>query len=205
LFDASKAHEDLNDYLRTGYKHSSRPLFKLLDGLDVDGCSLLDVGGGIGAIAFELFKRGLAHAVHNDIAPAYVQTFLAEASRRKLLDHVTSYEGDFTMLHHNIPNADIVTLDKVICCYPEYEDLVRQSSAKAGRWYVINLPREHWLVRIGMRIDFYLTKWRTGKAFPTYFHPVSKIVEYLERTGFRKSGQVFQREWTALIFQRVNI
>lgn len=73
MFDASKATEDLNDYLSTGYKHSSRPLFKLLDGLDVGGSSLLDIGGGIGAIPFELFGRGLARAVHHDISRAYVQ------------------------------------------------------------------------------------------------------------------------------------
>jgi 2-polyprenyl-3-methyl-5-hydroxy-6-metoxy-1,4-benzoquinol methylase len=203
MFDAAKASQDLDDYLRTGYKKSSRPLFRLLDKLAVGGLNLLDIGGGIGAIPFELFNRGLARATHYDISPAYVQTFLAEASRRGLVDKVTSVEGDFTTLHENVPDADIVTLDKVICCYPDFESLVRHSSEKAGHWYVISLPREHWLVRIGMLIDYWLQKWRTGKAFRTYFHPVSKIIDQLERTGFRRREQVFQREWTALLFERI--
>ncbi|MDX1478150.1 MAG: hypothetical protein R3301_10635 [Saprospiraceae bacterium] len=202
MFDAAKARQDLEDYLRTGVKHSSRPLFRLLDTLDVDGRTLLDIGGGIGAIAFELFERGLVKASHNDIAPAYVRTFLNEVDRRGLAARASSAQGDFTEVGDEMSEADLVTLDKVICCYPEFERLVGLSSSKARHWYVINLPREHWVVRIGMRLDYYWQKWRTGKAFRTYFHPVSEIVAQLEGSGFRKTEQVYQREWTALLFER---
>ncbi|MDX1407285.1 MAG: class I SAM-dependent methyltransferase [Saprospiraceae bacterium] len=115
MFDAAKAKQDLSDYLNTGYKKSSRPLFSLLEALDAKGRTLLDIGGGIGAIPFELFDRGLVSATHNDISPAYVQMFLAEATRRGLSDQVRSAEGDFTVLHDQLPEAYIVTLEKVIC------------------------------------------------------------------------------------------
>ncbi len=41
--------------------------------------------------------------------------------------------GDFVEVAGSIQPADIVTLDRVICCYPDVERLVGLSSQRATR------------------------------------------------------------------------
>ena len=80
--------------------------------------------------------------------------------------------------------------------------LVVHSSAKAKKWYVINLPRNIWWVYLLMRMDYYWQKLTTGKAFLTYFHPIGKIEALLVQTGFKKVQTRKQREWIAILFER---
>ena len=41
-----------------------------------------------------------------------------------------------------VPSADVVVLDKVICCYPDMPALVQASAAKARRLYAIVVPEK---------------------------------------------------------------
>ena len=45
---------------------------------------------------------------------------------------------------------DVVTLDRVICCYPDMPALVDASAAHARRLFGFVAPRERWLTRIGL-------------------------------------------------------
>ncbi|NND33192.1 MAG: hypothetical protein HKN76_11430 [Saprospiraceae bacterium] len=202
LFDSQKALADLNDYRKNGVKKSSRPLFVVIDQLPLQGQTLLDIGGGIGAVVFELFAKGIRYAEINDISAAYIKQFREESVRQEVVAKSRSFIGDFTSVHRDIAEADLITLDKVICCYPDYRSLVQLSSAKARRWYAINLPRNAWWVYILMRIDYYWQKMVRGKAFLTYFHPLSEIETQLAQAGFRKIKQKTQNEWVALLFER---
>ena len=51
-----------------------------------------------------------------------------------------------------LPAATIVTLDRVICCYPDMERLVRTSAEKARRLYGAVYPRERWWARVGVAL-----------------------------------------------------
>lgn len=202
LFDHQKAMEDLNDYRDHGVKKSSQPLFDVLEKIPVKDLTLLDVGGGIGAVIFEMFKRGIRYAVLNDISAAYVTQFRNESLRQNVARKSTSQIGDFTSVHKDIEDADLVTLDKVICCYSDYRSLVQLSSSKARKWYAINLPRNTWWVYALLRLDYYWQKLTIGKAFLTYFHPIHKIESLLLEAGFHKVRERKQNEWVAILFQR---
>lgn len=201
-FDEQKAIDDLNDYRQNGVKRSSRPLFTLIEHISISDLSLLDIGGGVGVIVFELLKRGISSVSFNDISPPYVHQFQKELERLKVEQKVDSRIGDFTDIHTSFDMADIVTLDKVICCYPDYKSLVAHSSAKARRWYLINIPRNNWWVFLSMRFDYYWQWCTRGSAFLTYLHPVKGIEEQLTGMGFKKVKENKQREWVALLFER---
>lgn len=51
-----------------------------------------------------------------------------------------------------LPPADLVTLEKVICCYPDMRTLVSLSSAHARRLYGFVIPREMWSMKVGIRL-----------------------------------------------------
>lgn len=60
-------------------------------------------------------RTGLAVVPRNGAVDAAQE----EAKRKGLDDRIRFYHGDFVDLASEIPPADIVTLDRVICCYPD--------------------------------------------------------------------------------------
>lgn len=179
----------------------TRPLVEVLQRQNLSGLSLLDIGGGIGAIIFELLQSGVQQAVNVEISRAYLDAFEKEATRRGLSGQIQSYSGDFLHLAPQLEVADIVTLDKVICCYPDYEALVRLSLSKCRKYYACVLPRDVWWVHAGE----WLKSWERrlkGKPFATYIHPVEAIEQMVLAAGFRKIGQQHRKEWRIAVFEK---
>lgn len=201
MFNQQKAEKELNDYLRTGVKKSSRPIIKALQKLPLAEKTLLDIGGGFGVITFELLKRNVKKSTHVDISNAYIKTFLAEAKRQSIIDKIRSLQGDFIKVSDQVDHADLVTLDKVICCYQDYNGLVRASVSKANQWYVYTIPRSVWWVKLVHGLETLYNKIR-GDAFRSYIHPTDVIENLVLKSGFKKIHQHYQREWLVAVFEK---
>jgi Methyltransferase domain len=89
----------------------------------VEGATVIDIGGGIGAVQHELLAAGAAHVTSIAASDAYIRTAREESDRRGLTARVTYHHGDFLELAEAIPPADIVTLDRVINVYPNWKRL----------------------------------------------------------------------------------
>ncbi len=200
-FDKELAEQELNEYLSTGLKKSSRPLMHVLNALPVHGKSLLDIGGGIGAITFELFAKSIQSAVHVDLSKASVDTFRAEVNRRSLRHKVESLHGDFLSHSDAISTSDLVILDKVICCYEDMEQLVNHSVRKAKYWYVYSIPRNSWLVRFRFFLDD-VSDWLNGRYIPVYFHSNTAIEAIAVGAGFQKTMELLDGNWRVVVFEK---
>lgn len=135
FFGERMARHDLRRYRKTGPSASTR---RLLDAIGVPASAdmtLLDIGGGVGAIDHELLGIGLSRAIHVEASASYLKAAEQEAERRGWRDRLTHHHGDFVDLASTLPDADVVTLDRVICCYPDMARLVELSAAKAKRVY----------------------------------------------------------------------
>ncbi|MGE5101239.1 MAG: methyltransferase domain-containing protein, partial [Deltaproteobacteria bacterium] len=75
----------------------------------VDGASLLDIGGGVGAIHHTLLDAGATNARHVDVSPDYINAAREEAGRRGHADRVLFLRGDFVQLAPEVADADVVT------------------------------------------------------------------------------------------------
>ena len=117
-FTEQIAARDLKSYLAKGPGRTTRLLRDgLLQAGQVDGV-LLDIGAGIGALTFELLEAGATRAIAVDASPAYIATASSEAARRNRLDAIQFIRDDFLDAASQIPSAAVVTLDRVVCCYP---------------------------------------------------------------------------------------
>src|SRR4026209_19957 len=85
-------------------------------------------------------------------APPAPAAARAEARRRGVLERLEFVDGDFVSRSASIDAADIVTLDRVVCCYPDVESLVRLSSSRARSAYGLVLPRDRLILRVGLRL-----------------------------------------------------
>lgn len=148
LFNDEEARRDLLHYRANGPDPGTR---RLLDGLiaeGVAGASLLDIGGGVGALQLELLKAGVATAVDVDASGAYLAVAAAEADELGWRGRTRYVHGDFTRVADEVEPADIVTLDRVVCCYPDARALIGLSAAKARRLYGLVHPVDRWWTRI---------------------------------------------------------
>jgi len=132
-FDARKAAEESARFQKKGPGSTTR---LLRDGLMkagfVEGV-LLDIGAGVGALTFELLDHGISRAVAVDASSSYLAVAAAEAARRGQTKHVQFVHGDFTTVAPRLPRAAIVTLDRVVCCYPLAEPLLSRAMGHAER------------------------------------------------------------------------
>src|SRR5687768_1892459 len=114
------AEEELRRYRADGPLPTTRALIDALRRLGggIPGTELLDIGAGVGAIHHALLEQGAARAVHVDLSVDSIDVAREEAMRRGL-DRVQFVAGDFVQLAPTIDDADVVTLDRVICCYPD--------------------------------------------------------------------------------------
>jgi magnesium-protoporphyrin O-methyltransferase len=147
LFTAKAAEEGLRRYRRQGPDRSTGELLDALVAEGIAGATLLDLGGGVGVIPLELLSRGAASAVSIDASGAYVAVARAEAERRGIADRSSYREADFVAVSSDIAPADVVTLDRMICCYGDMPALVGRALEHANRLVGLVYPRDAWWVR----------------------------------------------------------
>lgn len=79
---------------------------------------------------------------------------------------------------------DVVTLDRVICCYPDMEQLVAKSAARARRLYGAVFPPERWVVRATVGLGNFFRRVK-GNSFRSYVHPVGAIDAAVQKYGLK--------------------
>ena len=147
-FNDDEARRDLLAYRAKGPDPSTRRLLDALLAEGVEGATLLDIGGGVGVVQLELLAAGVAHSTDVDASGAYLATAEGEAYERGWSDRATFLHGDFVALADRVEPADVVTLDRVVCCYPDARALIGRSAAKAGRLYGVVHPVDRWWTRL---------------------------------------------------------
>lgn len=184
FFTSRTARRELRRYRRKGPPKATRLLLEALEAEGVEGATLLDVGGGIGAIQHELFPRGLSGATQVDASTAYLDRSREQAERKGHADRVTWIYGDFVEKAPDLPGADLVTLDRVICCYPHLEALLGASLARTNRVLGLVYPRDRWGTRVALAVGNLWFRLRRS-AFRVYLHPPDRVRALAQEAGFR--------------------
>ena len=177
-------------------------LLDLLEPYRSAGVSLLDIAGGVGIIDHELLRAGAGHAVLVDGSAAYLNVAREEASHAGLLDRIEFVEGDFVRRAAGIDAADIVTLDRVVCCYPDVASLVGLSAERARSAYGLVMPRDRWFVRlaIGLENAWFRVRRRPYRAF---VHPTARVDAILAERGLHVTGERRTSFWRAVVYDRL--
>jgi magnesium-protoporphyrin O-methyltransferase len=169
---------------------------------DIHGSSVLDIGGGIGAIELELLRSGAARATSIELSGAYETEAELLLAERGLADQVDRRVGDFVADGASIEQHDIVVLHRVVCCYPDVDALVGEAAGHALGTLLLTYPQDRRLIRAGVPVvNLFLRLSRCG--FRTYAHRVEKIIEVAARHGMaldtrQRSGVV----WESASFSR---
>jgi magnesium-protoporphyrin O-methyltransferase len=183
-FNAKVAAKELATYRRRGATWHEEGLDESPPGRGRERATLLDIGGGIGAIQHDLVREGVVRVTSVDASSAYVDVQTAEAARLGYADRATHLHGDFVALASEVGPCDIVTLDRVICCYPSMRSLVELSVARANRLYGLVYPRKTRWNAIGIHLVNVLMAVRRS-SFRSYLHPPAEVDTLIRSAGFR--------------------
>lgn len=201
VFEKKWADRKLKDYLKSGPDKTTRMLIDALKAEGVDGLSLLDIGGGIGAIPWELLKGGVSEVVSVDASPAYIAAAKEEAEREGVADRIAWKEGDFVALADEVPTVGVVTLDRVICCYPDMQALVSRSASKAAKLYGVVYPRDTWWFRLGRQVFNFVQRVRRD-PFRMYAHRTAAVDAVVRASGLAPRYHRETLVWQVVVYAR---
>jgi 2-polyprenyl-3-methyl-5-hydroxy-6-metoxy-1,4-benzoquinol methylase len=200
-FTGEWAIEELRTYRKKGPNKTTRHLLNAIWQQGVNGASLLDIGGGIGAIQLELLNKGVARVINVEASSAYSQTAREEAERLGWADRIHYHIGDFVDISPTLDDVDIVTLDRVICCYDDMISLVGMSANKAKRLYGVVFPKDVWWVKLGMGL-FNQMQRLFRKPFRLFTHSTVELDRLVREKGFE--GVFIHRGifWQVIVYAR---
>ncbi len=184
-FDLKNAKKDLKRYLKKGPRKPTKLLIATLQSENIKGLSLLDIGGGVGSIQLALIPNDLSKVTNVDASEGYISVAKAETDKRNLSEIIDYKLADFVDIHPQIEMHDIVTLDKVICCYPFVDELLNASLSKAKKYYALVYPQANWLSRLTVNTLNLLLKLR-GNPFRTFIHSPRLVNDTIINAGFEK-------------------
>ncbi len=200
-FDEKIAKRDLAGYRKKGPGPTARLLRDLLVGTGAVGGVVLDVGSGVGGLSFELLDRGAERVIAVDASAAYLAAAAQEATRRDRLGVVEFMHGDFVDVGPQIPSTTIVTLDRVICCYPSFEPLLNEALRHAERAFAYSYPRDTWYVHAAIGVENGMRRLKRN-TFRAFVHPVDRMTQVIERAGFHLAGRRQTWQWSADVWVR---
>ena len=110
--------------------------------------------------------------------------------------------GEFAETADSLPEADIVTLDRVVCCYPDVEGLLRGAAGRARSMVAFTYPLDVWYVRAGVVVENLWYRLRRD-PFRAFVHSRERMASVLESAGFvRTAGRRASLQWALDLYRR---
>ena len=201
MFDKKAAKRALKQYLKKGPSKTTSMLLDAIHKKGVQDLDFLDIGGGIGAIHYDLIKAGASKGTSIEASSAYLDLDRGEEFHNVIAKKVNFEIGDFTTMASDVKSFDIVTLDKVICCYDDMSELVRLSSKLSRKIYAVIYPRDIWWTKLAFLIMNFYPRIK-GSSFRVFIHPTKKVEEIIFGNGLKRNYYATTIFWQVAIFTK---
>jgi magnesium-protoporphyrin O-methyltransferase len=199
FFGTKQARKDARRYRRRGLDPAARWIADTVKERGVEGATVLEPGGGVGAIELELLKAGAAHSTVVELSAGYDEEARELAREAGVEDRIERRHGDFAA--NGVPPVDVVVMHRVVCCYPDYERLLDAAAKRAQRVLVFTHPPQNPLAVLAFGAVNLLMSLR-GKQFRAFVHPPEELVEVVRRNGLEPFARKRLGFWRGVAFAR---
>lgn len=202
FFDLKGAQKEMKKFKRKGAGKSTKRLIKLLFPQNVKEKTLLDIGGGIGVIQWSFLEKGGKNTMDVDASNGYLEVAKSYAEENDYMDKVRFLYGDLVEKAVEINTYDFVTLDKVVCCYPDYESLLGLALKKCDKTIALTFPLGGPISKIIAQMEqvyFYFKKI----PFGTYIHSPDEIEKFIHSKGFKTVHKKISFPWHVQVYDKV--
>src|SRR5438445_13717564 len=94
---------------------------------------------------------------------------------------------DFAQAASQVESADVVIMNRVICCYPDMPRLAGAAADHARQLLVLSYPRLTWWTQIGRTLGDWLL-WMMRRVFHIFLHPPQQILATYVRHGLQRTA-----------------
>ena len=203
VFSERSAKMEAKRYRRRGLDATSRRIVDFLKKQGVDGRTVLEIGGGIGAIQIELLKAGAARATSIELTPTYEDVAKQLLSEAGLSGRVERRVMDFAQAADQVDGADVVVMNRVLCCYGDMPRLAGAAADHAHQTLVMTFPRRAVWIRAGLGVGNGLL-WLTRRHFHIFVHRPSEIMAASQKHGLRPVLNQTGPMWTLAALTRAS-
>lgn len=182
-------------FLKDGLNERQRGF---LEGLELEGRTVLDIGCGVGGLGLSALQRGATGAQLVDVSRDYLHAAREVAEGLEVASKATFLKGDFT--HLDVQPADIVLLDRVVCCYPEAPALLRKAAKCSRGDLVFTYPAPTWWLRAGRGVlnsAFALLR----HPYRFYVHDEGELLAAATSAGHIQTRTVRYGVWRLRVFK----
>jgi len=129
-----------------------------------------------------------------DVARAEVELRYEPRPTRFLL-------GDFATIADTVTDADVVTLDRVVCCYPDAEALLHGAASRTRRLLAFSYPRDRWYMWTLTALENFWRRLRRS-SFRTFVHSPEQMQAVLETAGLVRVARQGTFIWVLDLYRR---
>ncbi len=167
----------------------------------LESARVLEIGGGIGTLQSELLAAGAAQAEILELVAAW-EPYARELARERGLEERTSFRvADILESNEAVEDADVVLLNRVVCCSPDGVALAGRAARLTRRVLVLSFPRDVLWVRAGLRL-VNIGMRLMGRSFRVFLHPPSELVSSAEDGGLTLAETGHGRLWAFAALRR---
>ncbi|MGI9552584.1 MAG: hypothetical protein ACR2MT_15385 [Aurantibacter sp.] len=202
FFDEKMAEKQYRQYLKKGPSRVTRKIIEQLSAKTIEGKSLIDVGGGIGALQWWFLQKGGAQSTSIEASSSYIKQSEVYAEENNWGSQTDFILGDFTDVHPKVDQHDYITLDKVICCYPDFMEIIKASCQKAKSHVSLSYPVDGLISKALSRLGAFLIQFKT-RSFRPYIHSVDEIRATFERQNYKRIAHTLAFPFHVETYRRI--
>jgi hypothetical protein len=199
MFKPRIARRGLERYRSKGHDRLERRMVETAAHGGLQGSRVLEIGGGIGTMQAELLAAGAEHGEIVELVAAYAP-YARELARERGLEARSAFRVlDVLDDPGGVEPADIVVLNRVVCCSPDGVRLTGLAARLARRTLVLSFPRDVFWIRTGIRF-VNAGYWLRRSSFRVFAHRTAELLAAAEAEGVRvaESGRGTFWEFAAL-------
>ncbi len=200
-----RACEFCDRYKRKGLSPSSSLLLRFIEDEGLQDKSVLDLGCGAGTFTATTLQRGAQSAVGIDLSPKMIDV-AQELAKTERLETKAKFEVGNAATADLSP-SDMVVMDKVICCYPQFDTLLKNAAGACRSIIGFVVPRDDGLLKGPLRLGKYIINFfeRRRGGIQFYLHPLDAVDRTLRDAGFVQLRKKGSRLWLVFLYKRATL
>ncbi|MGA7159518.1 MAG: methyltransferase domain-containing protein [Bacteroidota bacterium] len=190
-------------FRKEGLEKTQRYLLEGVRKEAVASKEILDIGCGIGSLHMTLLLEGAASATAIDVSDGMLQQAKALAKENRMEKQTNYILGDFVSESGMIKQADITMMDKVVCCYEDYNTLITTSAAKTKTIYAVTHPKKNIIMELLFKLQIFILKLFRNSFYP-FWHDWNEVHRIILGQGFRLIYSNSTIAWQVLVYKRIS-
>ena len=202
FFDKKTADKKYRQYLKKGPSRVTSKIIQQLEKQTIEGTTMIDVGGGIGALQWWFLANGGTKTTDIDASTGYLQQARNHAEENGWSAKASFVTGDCTEAYDQLDQPDYITLDKVVCCYPNYKEILESTCDKSEGYVSLSYPMDGFVSETINWFSAMFLKLKNN-SFQPYVHPVSEIRKVFNQKGYKRVAHQLAFPWHVETYKKM--